>query len=245
MKKLMDPIKDVVEEGKFEFSPAGMAFVAVNEKNGDYVDFMLRTEGFKRYKCDKNIFIGLNFITVSKTLELAGDDDIITIKADDGNGGEISFIFESPDSKISRSHSMKSIYIDHENLRIPYFDYDVIVKMPSAKFARICEDLSTIGCYRVGISVTTNLLEFYTANGVANVVIKPLDITIGVINAPALPIGPHLYVLEPLKRLAKKAIPLYNTVTLSISERQEIGFVYQIENEEMGYVRFFTSYLIY
>lgn len=35
--------------------------------------------------------------------------------------------------------------IDSEHLGIPETEYEAIVRMPSAEFARICKDLSTIG----------------------------------------------------------------------------------------------------
>lgn len=35
--------------------------------------------------------------------------------------------------------------IDSEHLGIPETEYEALVRMPSAEFARICKDLSTIG----------------------------------------------------------------------------------------------------
>ena len=40
---------------------------------------------------------------------------------------------------------MKLMDIDREHLGIPEVEYEAIVRMPSAEFARICKDLSTIG----------------------------------------------------------------------------------------------------
>ena len=40
---------------------------------------------------------------------------------------------------------MKLMDIDSEHLGIPESEYEAIVRMPSAEFARICKDLSTIG----------------------------------------------------------------------------------------------------
>jgi len=40
---------------------------------------------------------------------------------------------------------MKLMDIDSEHLGIPETEYEAIVRMPSAEFARICRDLSTIG----------------------------------------------------------------------------------------------------
>lgn len=40
---------------------------------------------------------------------------------------------------------MKLMDIDSEHLGIPEAEYHVIVRMPSAEFARICKDLASIG----------------------------------------------------------------------------------------------------
>lgn len=40
---------------------------------------------------------------------------------------------------------MKLMDIDSEHLGIPDAEYQAIVRMPSAEFARICKDLGSIG----------------------------------------------------------------------------------------------------
>lgn len=51
--------------------------------------------------------------------------------------------YEAQD-KIS-DFEMKLMDIDSEHLGIPEAEYHAIVRMPSAEFARICKDLSSIG----------------------------------------------------------------------------------------------------
>ena len=52
---------------------------------------------------------------------------------------------------------MKLMDIDSEHLGIPEAEYHAIVRMPSAEFARICKDLSSIG--DTGTTVVS-LLDF-------------------------------------------------------------------------------------
>ncbi|KAG5527096.1 hypothetical protein RHGRI_028128 [Rhododendron griersonianum] len=56
---------------------------------------LLRSEGFKHYRCDRNISMGMNLGNMAKMLKCAGNDDIVTIKADDGSD-TVTFMFESP-----------------------------------------------------------------------------------------------------------------------------------------------------
>lgn len=52
--------------------------------------------------------------------------------------------FDEEQDKISE-FEMKLMDIDSEHLGIPESEYHAIVKMPSAEFAKICKDLSSIG----------------------------------------------------------------------------------------------------
>jgi proliferating cell nuclear antigen len=59
------------------------------------VALLLRSEGFEHYRCDRNLSMGMNLGNMAKMLRCAGNDDIITIKADDGSD-TVTFMFESP-----------------------------------------------------------------------------------------------------------------------------------------------------
>uniref|UniRef100_A0A7N2RFG2 PAZ domain-containing protein n=1 Tax=Quercus lobata TaxID=97700 RepID=A0A7N2RFG2_QUELO len=59
------------------------------------VALLLRSEGFEHYRCDRNVSMGMNLNNMAKMLKCAGNDDIVTIKADDG-GDTVTFMFESP-----------------------------------------------------------------------------------------------------------------------------------------------------
>jgi proliferating cell nuclear antigen len=67
------------------------------------VALLLRAEGFEHYRCDRNLSMGMNLNNMAKMLRCAGNDDIITIKADDGFD-TITFMFESPSKFLIASH---------------------------------------------------------------------------------------------------------------------------------------------
>jgi len=93
---------------------------------------------------------------MAKILKCAGNDDSITLKADD-EGDVVTFMFENPGMLSSPSHAddvgqdkisefeLKLMDIDSESLGIPDTDYKAVVRMPSSEFQRICRDLTTIG----------------------------------------------------------------------------------------------------
>ena len=104
----------------------------------------LNAEGFDRYRCDRNVSLGLNLTSLSKILKCAGNDDVVTMKAEDG-GDTITFMFESAAQDRISEFEMKLMDIDSEHLGIPEQTYTCGIKMPSAEFQRICRDLAVLG----------------------------------------------------------------------------------------------------
>jgi proliferating cell nuclear antigen len=185
--------------------------------------------------------MGMNLNNMAKMLKCAGNDDIITIKADDGSD-TVTFMFESPTQDKISDFEMKLMDIDSEHLGIPEAEYHAIVRMPSAEFARICKDLSSIGD-TVVISVTKEGVKFSTKGdiGSANIVCrqntsvdKPDDATVIEMNEPVA----LQFALRYMNSFTK-ATPLSNTVTISLSNELPVVVEYKIA--EMGYVRFYLA----
>lgn len=131
------------------------------------------------------IFIYLS--SLSKILKCAGNDDKVTIKAADGDD-KIKLIFEAPskcqfkfylifidwhlfiffaDEYEVSQYEIKLMNLDAEYLGIPETSYNVTVKMPAAKFQRICRDLNQIGD-AVTISCTKSGVDFSATGDLGN-----------------------------------------------------------------------------
>lgn len=95
LKKVLEAIKDLVTDANFDCSATGFSLQAMDSSHVALVALLLRSEGFEHYRCDRNISMGMNLNNMSKMLKCAGNDDIITIKADDGSD-TVTFMFESP-----------------------------------------------------------------------------------------------------------------------------------------------------
>jgi hypothetical protein len=99
LKKVLEAIKDLVNDANFDCSSSGFSLQAMDSSHVALVALLLRSEGFEHYRCDRNMSMGMNLGNMSKMLKCAGNDDIITIKGDDGSD-TVTFMFESP-SKLS------------------------------------------------------------------------------------------------------------------------------------------------
>ncbi|KAB2607035.1 proliferating cell nuclear antigen-like [Pyrus ussuriensis x Pyrus communis] len=241
LKKVLESIKDLVNDANFDCSSSGFSLQAMDSSHVALVALLLRSEGFEHYRCDRNISMGMNLGNMSKMLKCAGNDDIITIKADDGSD-TVTFMFESPTQDKISDFEMKLMDIDSEHLGIPEAEYQSIVTMPSAEFARICKDLSGIGD-TVVISVTKEGVKFSTRGdiGTANIVCrqnttvdKPEEATVINMSEPVS----LTFALRYMNSFTK-ATTLSNTVTISLSSELPVVVEYKIA--EMGYIRFYLA----
>ncbi|KAF9589920.1 hypothetical protein IFM89_029536 [Coptis chinensis] len=137
---------------------------------------------------------------------------------------------------------MKLTSIESEQFRIleDKDEYQAIVRMPSAEFARICNDLSSI-VDTVTISVIDQIVQFSSKSdsGTANIVCrqnatvdKPEEAIIIKIRKPVLP--EPTFTLRYMNSFTK-ATPLSNTVTISLSSELPVVVEYKIAG--MGYIR--------
>ncbi|MFS7934477.1 putative proliferating cell nuclear antigen, PCNA [Helianthus anomalus] len=241
LKKVMESLKDLVTDANFDCSATGFSLQAMDSSHVALVSLLLRSEGFEHYRCDRNLSMGMNLNNMSKMLKCAGNDDIITLKADDGSD-TVTFMFESPTQDKIADFEMKLMDIDSEHLGIPEAEYHAIVRMPSSEFARICKDLSSIGD-TVVISVTKEGVKFSTRGdiGTANVVCrqnttvdKPEEATVIEMNEPVS----LTFALRYMNSFTK-ATPLSSTVTISLSSELPVVVEYKIA--EMGYIRFYLA----
>ncbi|KAG5253781.1 proliferating cell nuclear antigen family protein [Salix suchowensis] len=226
LKKVLEAIKDLVNDANFDCSSSGFSLQAMDSSHVALVALLLRSEGFEHYRCDRNMSMGMNLGNMSKMLKCAGNDDIITIKGDDGSD-TVTFMFESPTQDKIADFEMKLMDIDSEHLGIPEAEYQQLLR---------CLHL-------IVISVTKEGVKFSTRGdiGTANIVLrqnttvdKPEDATVIEMNEPVS----LTFALRYMNSFTK-ATSLSNTVKISLSSELPVVVEYKIA--EMGYVRFYLA----
>lgn len=144
LKKIIEAIKDLVNDANLDCTGESISMQAMDSSHVSLVALKLNSQGFDRYRCDRSVSLGLNLGSLSKILKCAGNDDVVTLKAEDA-GDNITFMFESSGQDRISEFEMKLMDIDAEHLGIPDQKYACVTKMPSGEFQRICRDLAVIG----------------------------------------------------------------------------------------------------
>lgn len=154
----MDSLKELIKEGNFNCTSNGISLQGVDPSFVALIQLTLRADGFKQFRVDRNLNLGLNIEQMTKILKCAGANDSLTLKAED-KSDELTFLFESPSGDRVSQFTLKLMDIDAENFGIPATTYSCIAQMPSAEFQRIVRELGVIG-ETVKISVTKEAIRF-------------------------------------------------------------------------------------
>ncbi|KAJ2900287.1 hypothetical protein MKZ38_002505 [Zalerion maritima] len=143
LKKVVEAIKDLVQDCNFDCNDSGIALQAMDNSHVALVSMTLKAEGFSPYRCDRNIVLGVNLTSLMKVLRAAQNEDILTLKAEDAPDS-LNLVFESSSNDRISEYDLKLMDIDQEHLGIPETEYASTIAMPSAEFRRICNDLNAV-----------------------------------------------------------------------------------------------------
>lgn len=157
LKKVVDAIKDLVQDCNFDCNDSGLALQAMDNSHVALVSMLLRADAFGPYRCDRNIALGINLGSLTKVLRACQPEDILTLKAEDAPD-VVNLTFESKNVDRISEYDIKLMDIDQEHLGIPETEYSATINLPAAEFQRICRDLSalsesvSIECTKDGVS---------------------------------------------------------------------------------------------
>jgi DNA polymerase III sliding clamp (beta) subunit (PCNA family) len=126
LKKILEAVKDLVTDANFDCTATGISLQAMDSAHVSLVALLLRHDGFEHYRCDRNLSLGINLTSMANILKCAGNDDVVTIKADD-NGDSVTFIFESKSMPFSLT---AHIFRESPLLILPFSQSDSYLRQP-------------------------------------------------------------------------------------------------------------------
>jgi proliferating cell nuclear antigen len=246
-KKVIDALKDLVQEANFDCSPAGITLQSMDQAHVTLVMLLMRADGFDEYRCDRSLPLGINMTSLAKVIKAAGPDDAITLKAGD-NGETLGLVFEAPRGERVSEYDLKLMDLDTQQLGVPHTDYDVQVKMSAGELQRICRDLIAIDD-TVRISAAKDSVRFKAKGdlGTGSVILtqatsmsvdskdKETEPATTILLRNACDIDLSLKFLSAFT----KATPLSDTVNIGFSEGIPCLVEYPVQ--KMGYLRFYLA----
>ncbi|KAM0194115.1 hypothetical protein ACHAPC_001209 [Botrytis cinerea] len=241
LKKVVDAIKDLVQDCNFDCNDSGIALQAMDNSHVALVSMMLKAEGFSPYRCDRNVALGVNLTSLTKVLRAAQNEDILTIKAEDAPD-VLNLVFESSESDRLSEYDLKLMDIDQEHLGIPDTEYAAVINMPSSEFKRICVDLMALS-ESVSIEASKDGVKFSCAGDIGNGAVTLRSHS----NVDKPDLNVDIELTEPvsltfsLKYLVNfcKAAGLSKSVKLCLSNEVPLLVEYQLAGS--SYLRFYLA----
>jgi len=166
LKRVVDAIKDLVQDCNFDCNDSGIALQAMDNSHVALVSMMLKAECFSPFRCDRNIALGVNLTSLTKVLRAAQNEDMLTLKAD-AAPDVLNLVFENSSNERISEYDLKLMDIDQEHLGIPDTEYAASISMPSAEFKRITTDLSAMS-ESVTIDATKDGVKFSAQGDIGN-----------------------------------------------------------------------------
>ncbi|CEF63451.1 Proliferating cell nuclear antigen [Strongyloides ratti] len=142
LKKVVDAIKDLVQDAPFDCSETGMSLQAMDSSHVALVSLKMDVSLFDTYRCDRTINVGLSLATMAKALKCANNDDSCHIRHDDDDHDNVTFTFKDAKKERTQEVTVRLVDLDNEHLGIPEQEYSVVLQMPSSDFMKTCKDLS-------------------------------------------------------------------------------------------------------
>jgi len=240
-KKLIEALKDLVSDANIDCSEDELSIQAMDSSHVSLVAVSLGNAGFDHYRCDRPISLGFNSTNMSKILKCAGNDDVITLKAED-TADNLTLMFESPSQDRIADFELKLMDIDAENLGIPETEYKCTIKMPSQEFQRIIRDLQVLGDTCV-ISCTKEGVRFSVSGdlGTGNVLLRANSTTDKEEDQIVIDMEEPVELTFALRYLNffTKATSLGPSVILSMSP--EVPVVVEYPIEDTGYIKYYLA----
>ncbi|CDI98014.1 proliferating cell nuclear antigen [Echinococcus multilocularis] len=240
-KKVIDAIKELVQEATIDCSDTGISLQAMDSAHVSLVSLLMRSDGFETFRCDRNMSLGLNIASAAKILRCAGSTDSITLKAGD-KADTITFLFESKNQEKVSEFELKLMDLDVDHLGIPETDYKCVIRMPASELQRICRDLGQIGD-SVVITVAKDGVGFSSTGdlGSGKIKLSPSgnadkpeeSISIEMSESLTMTYSLHYF------NIFAKAAPLSSQVILSLTA--DVPAVVEFPIEDLGHIRYYLA----
>eukprot|EP00178_Gracilaria_changii_P025542 TRINITY_DN78693_c0_g1_i1.p1 TRINITY_DN78693_c0_g1~~TRINITY_DN78693_c0_g1_i1.p1 ORF type:complete len:280 (+),score=56.50 TRINITY_DN78693_c0_g1_i1:277-1116(+) len=243
IKRVLDAIKDLIDQANFDCSADGLSLQAMDTPHVCLTTMTLRSQAFEVYRCDRPLSMGINLSSFSKILKCAGPKDSVKIVANDEGADCAEFIFENESADRIAHFELKLMDIDSEHLSIPEdSDYEAIISMPSQEYRRIFSDLSIIGD-TITIEITKNTACFSVEGDIGNGSLNLAQSeSADDKNAVTINVKEPVKMTFPGKYLNTftKAVPISDFVTLCLTDGNPLAIEFSLP-EEAGFVRYFLA----
>lgn len=144
IKTLFEVLKEIVHDARLRFDSSGMRLLTMDGAKCSCVYMFLHANKFDEYWCPVPVEAGINMVTMHQLIRMANNHDVVSMYMECINDNRLGIIIQNADSNIITKFKLKLYDIDHAEIHIPDVDFDYIITIASAKFQKLCREISLI-----------------------------------------------------------------------------------------------------
>jgi len=144
IKTLFEVLKEVLHDVVITFDADGMRILTADGIKNALVHLRLDASNMERYWCKRRVEVGVNMRNMYLLIKSVTSEDTLALFLRDDNSARLGIRIENPSMDLKSSCYMNLKEIDYDELEIPDIQFDAVVTIPSAKFQKICRDLSNL-----------------------------------------------------------------------------------------------------
>ncbi|NWW38460.1 PCNA protein, partial [Panurus biarmicus] len=238
LKRVLEALKDLITEACWDLGSGGISLQSMDSSHVSLVQLTLRSEGFDTYRCDRNIAMGVNLSSMSKILKCAGNEDIITLRAED-NADTLALVFEAPNQEKVSDYEMKLMDLDVEQLGIPVSNNSGCHRGCPWECLRV--SVATLGLAGCHCRCPWECLRVSLPLGNGNIKLSQTSNVDKEEEAVTIEMNEPVQLTFALRYLNffTKATPLSPTVTLSMSA--DVPLVVEYKIADMGHLKYYLA----
>lgn len=141
-KTVVESLKEVLTDCNWEFSSKGIRILTTDNSHILLVHLKLDADKFEKYKCDKNLVVGLNMNNLFKIVKTFGNNDSLTVFIDKKEEHYLKLRVESNGKKTE--YKLKTLDLNVEQTNIPEVTFMSHISMPSVDFQKLVRDMRMI-----------------------------------------------------------------------------------------------------
>ena len=142
VKNLFEVVKQYIKETNLKITNDGIRISSIDSSNNSFTFVNLYANKFESYICNKDMVIGLDMVTLYKTIKTSSRKDIITLYMNTND--EENFCVELLDPAIGKRKTIKIpilILDEQEKLFIKEMDYELTINISTSQFQQIIKDI--------------------------------------------------------------------------------------------------------
>jgi proliferating cell nuclear antigen len=174
IKYLTELLKDLLTEGNLECSADGIKLLSIDPGRTVLIHLKLDKSSFEDFKCEQPIVLGINLEHFFKIIKNMENSDTLRLFVEKDNVNRLGIERYNKEENINNTIYQSLIDIPVQRRDIPSPSFKSVIVMSSARFQKICREISQFS-EKIEITCVGNQLIFKGCNESASqeIRIKP------------------------------------------------------------------------